>query len=507
MRSFTLRSNYSSFAQTKGVEQEHHADIVIVGNGIAGMTAALEARRLAPDKRIVIVTTQCHPTINTPSLKQFALGKLTREQLLAYPLGTERAKGIQVIYGRAEEIRARRKEITLATGTAYGSTMSYGSLLIATGSAAQGLSTHLPGQDYYGVLILHRLSDYVGLRRRLHEVNAAVVIGGGAHAIETVTCLVQLGIQTHWFIRGKTCLPRMLDEAASNFLLRRMEQAGVSISTETEAVGFAGHIGAVAGVMTNQQRIIPCQLVLICTGTRPVTTLAEHCSLPMMYERNHGILVNNQLHTNIPDIYAAGDVAAVNNPQTGTHEIRAQWYAAVVQGCAAAKAMTGQTLSDTPSFGVPWHATRLRELSLLTVGNPVGYVEGGITLTESTKSNYCRLSIVDDCLVGYLSLGSAQADGLAIKRLIDEGRSVWSVKETLLKGTFDARQFFLEQYSSSVFALSTSGKIPVVSVTPPALPVVRPFAAAGEISLSASSPQVQFRRPLPYALKDRSVPA
>jgi len=144
---------------------------------------------------------------------------------------------------------------------------------------------------------------------------------------------------------------------------------------------------------------------------------------------------------------------------------------------------------------------------LLTVGNPTGRVEGGITLTDSSRGNYRRLSMVDDRLVGYLSLGSTQADGLAIKRLIDEGHSVRSVKDALLKGTFDARQFFVEQYSSSVFALSTSGKIPVVSVTPPALPVVRPFAAAGDISLSASSPQVQFRRPLPYAHKGRSVPA
>src|SRR2546430_8259798 len=60
------------------------ADIVIVGNGIAGLTAAVEARRLAPDVHIAIITEQCHPTINTPALKQFAIGKLTQEQLLAY---------------------------------------------------------------------------------------------------------------------------------------------------------------------------------------------------------------------------------------------------------------------------------------------------------------------------------------------------------------------------------------------------------------------------------------
>ena len=69
-----------------------NAEIVIVGNGIAGLTAAIEARKLAADKRIVVITDQNHPTINTPALKQFAIGKLTREQLLAYPAGTERAQ-------------------------------------------------------------------------------------------------------------------------------------------------------------------------------------------------------------------------------------------------------------------------------------------------------------------------------------------------------------------------------------------------------------------------------
>ena len=80
------------------------ADIVIVGNGIAGITAALEARRLAPELRIVIITEQSHPTINAPILKQFAAGKLTREQLLVYPAGTEPAQRIHVINAHVESI-------------------------------------------------------------------------------------------------------------------------------------------------------------------------------------------------------------------------------------------------------------------------------------------------------------------------------------------------------------------------------------------------------------------
>src|SRR5947208_7868599 len=120
------------------------ADIVIVGNGIAGLTAAVEARRLAPDARIAIITEQCHPTINTPALKQFAIGKLTQEQLLAYPAGSERAQRIHVINARVERIHAQGKYVSLTGRRGFG----YESLLVATGSAATGLPANLPGREF-----------------------------------------------------------------------------------------------------------------------------------------------------------------------------------------------------------------------------------------------------------------------------------------------------------------------------------------------------------------------
>ena len=105
-----------------------------------------------------------------------------REQLLAYPAGTERAQLIHVINARVEEINAQGKYVQLRGGRGFG----YGDLLIATGSAPSGLPANLPGRNFDGVLSLHRLNDYLDLRRRLSEVEEVVVIGGGAHAIETV---------------------------------------------------------------------------------------------------------------------------------------------------------------------------------------------------------------------------------------------------------------------------------------------------------------------------------
>ncbi|MBV9710842.1 MAG: FAD-dependent oxidoreductase, partial [Ktedonobacteraceae bacterium] len=341
------------------------ADIVIVGNGIAGLTAAVEARRHAPDKRIVMITDQIHPTINTPALKQFAIGKLAREQLLAYPAGTERSERIHVVNARVEEIHAQSKYVTLTGNRGFG----YSSLLIATGSSPMGLPESTPGRNFDGVMMLHRLQDYLDFRRRLPEVSECVVVGGGVHAIETVMGVAYWGIKVHWLIRGETFMGKMLDEVASDMVLERVQKAGVQIHTKTEVLGVMGRVGSVAGVITNHQEMIPCQMLLTCTGTQPVMTLAEHCSLPL--RRKKGIVVDDRLRTSVPNIFAAGDVAALKNPQTGEYEPRAMWYAAVNQARIVGAMLVGREDLAQQPFGVQWHATHLGELSMLTVGDPM----------------------------------------------------------------------------------------------------------------------------------------
>ncbi len=451
-----MYKSVAPFAHWQSNQAAEYADIVIVGNGIAGLTAAIEARHLAPDRSIVLITDQPHPTIHTPALKQFAIGKVAQEQLLAYPAGTERKQRIHVVNARVEGINAQGKYLHIQGGYGFG----YNSLLLATGSIANGLPLDFPGRDFDGVLTLHRLQDYLNLRRRLPEVASAVVIGGGVHAIETVMALLYHGIEVHWLIRGTTFHSKVLDSASSQLVLEHVEHAGAKIYTNTQAIGVVGRLGSTIGVVTNQNRMIPCQMVLVCTGTSPNTTLAQHCSVPMLQQ--HGILVDEQLRTSVRDIYAVGDVAALKNPQTGTYETHAQWYAAVQQGRVVAAAMTGHYDRAQHAFGVPWHATNVGELYMLTVGTPQTTILGATTLTDRGKKRYRRMTIVGDKLVGYLSLGTVQPDSLAIKRLIDEGHSINSVKKSLLKGNFDARKFFSQRQSCQMQEMVTSSKLPAI---------------------------------------------
>ena len=475
--------------QQVGKPQLDHTDILIIGNGIAGLTSAIEARRLAPDKRIVIITEQIHPTINTPALKQFAIGKLEREQLLAYPAGTERTERIHVVNAHVEEIHARSKYIKASGNYGFG----YDKLLIATGSSPQGLPASTPGRNFDGVCTLHRLQDYLDLRRRLAEVSDAVVIGGGVHAIETVMGLLYWGIRVHWLIRGATFMGRILDEPASEIVLERVRSSGCKVYTNTEVAGIVGRVGAVAGVITNQQEMIPCQLVLTCTGTNPVTKLADHCTVPIRQDR--GIVVDDQLRTSVPDILAAGDVAALKNPLTGKYEPRALWYAAVAQARIAAATITGHDDQPQEPFGVQWHATHLGDLSMLTVGSPLATGPHIMTLTDTSQGNYRRMAVADDRLVGYLALGSAQPDSLAIKQIIDEGHSVRNITKALLKGNFDARRYLSERHTCAAQTMLTTGQLP----PPLALP-------APSMPTTTQTRIVQARpQPIPTQNRDRLI--
>ncbi len=419
-----------------------YADVLVIGNGIAGLATAVEARRYAPDADILIATEQNHPTINTPALKQFGAGLLELDQLLAYPAGTERQLGIGIVNLRATTLDTAARRVTLADGQV----VKYGRLLLATGSKPAGLPATCPGRNFDGVLTLHRLEDYLDLRRRLPAASSVVVIGGGYHAAETAMLLRHWKLRVTWLIRGQTFLSKQLDEVASDMLVRHIQRLGVDVRLETELAGVVGRIGTVAGVVTTNQQFIPCQMVIVCTGAAPAVELAQGTGVSL--NLRNGLKVNPRLQTGVPEVFAAGDVAAVLDPQTGRHEPRAQWYSAFQQGRLAAAAITGVSLPTGAQAGVLgcfWHATQLGEMGVLAAGAPMlseqDHADNEV-LCNGSASYYRRLVVRDNRLIGYLALGQRQPGGVAIKRLIDEQLPIDEIKRQLLTDDFDVRSFF-----------------------------------------------------------------
>lgn len=452
----SLERNRSSEVRASSRRAEHalragYADLLIIGNGIAGLATAVEARQYAPDAEIVIITEQNHPTINTPALKQFGAGLLQVEQLLAYPPGTERELGIGVINTRAERLNTTTRQVQLAGGA----TIKYGRLLLATGAHPSALPQNCPGRSFDGVLTLHRLEDYLDLRRRLPGVSTVVVIGSGFHAAETAMMLHYWGVQVTWLIRGSSILSRQVDEPASEVLLQHIKRSGINIRLETELAGVVGRIGSVAGIVTTDNEFLPCQLVLACIGTAPAVSLAQGTSVALNIR--NGLKVNERLQTAVSDIYAAGDVASVLDPQTGHHQPRAQWYSAFQQGRVAAAALTGAAFpaeARSSVLGCFWHATQLGDLSILIAGAPLlterDHRDNQV-LTNDSSHFQRRIIVRNNRLVGYMAVGPRRASGgLAIKRLIDEQIDIREIKRQLLTEDFDVRSFLVNRRLSAL---------------------------------------------------------
>jgi len=171
----------------------------------------------------------------------------------------------------------------------------------------------------------------------------------------------------------------------------------------------------------------------------------------------NGILVDGRLRTSVPDIYAAGDVAALPNPQTGDYQTRPEWYSAVTQGKIAAAMMVGHTEVAQELFGAHWQATQLGKLLMLTVGNPLGANTNEQTAiyTDISGGGYRRLATVDDRLIGYLSVGTTRPDGLSIKRLIDEGISIRHIFKSLLKGNIDTHEYLTRVKTHTAKTMAT----------------------------------------------------
>ncbi|HEU5349348.1 MAG TPA: FAD-dependent oxidoreductase, partial [Ktedonobacterales bacterium] len=442
------------------------ADLVVIGNGIAGCIAAMETRQYAPDARILVITEQNHPTINTPALKQFGAGKLELEQLLAYAVGTQQQLGIGMIHQRAVALEPSSHRVRLADGRA----IQYRSLLLATGATAARLPVDMPGRDFDGVITLHALSDYLDLRRRLPTVSSAVVIGGGYHAAETAMLLRHRRVKVTWLIRGRGLLPRQLDSAASDLILRQVRRHGVDIQRETEAAGIVGRMGITAGVITTNNTFIPSELVIAAIGTRPDITLAQHT--PIEAQPGHGMRVNARLQTSAQDIYVAGAGAAVLDPQTGQYDARGQWYFAVQQGRLAAAAITGVPEAESAAMGAMgnfWHATQFDKLHVLVAGAPMllerEHRENEV-LTNGSGAFYRRVVVRHGHLVGYLAVGANLPPGLSIKRLIDERINIEEIKHKLLAEDFDLRSFFTRRHLHAIETGAVEGvPRPVTSQT------------------------------------------
>src|SRR5216684_3202780 len=417
---------------------------VIIGNGITGVTAAEILRAGDPSSSITIVADDPLPAYYRPALKDFLGGRLPEEKLWARPATFYQEQRIRFIPGRVVGINTQQRFLQLQNGKR----ISYSQLLLANGARPRALSC--PGLNLAGVSTLRTVADYQEILRRLADVNRVVVCGSGTLALESAETLRNRDYQVTHLIRGNTLWSEVLDPIASDMVLQEERRDGIDVRTGEEIAEIIGQNGQVSGVITTHGEDIPCEMVLIAIGIEPVIDFIRAGGITC----GRGVKVDNGMRTNIPEIYAAGDVIETTGELTGRTRVLGQWFPAIQQAQVAANNMLGlltpghpgSNSALRPAYLNYYNATFLYGLDFVSIGlttrpSSPGYQE---IVADPQPRSYRKVILKDGIIAGALLLGE-RSHALACKRAIEHGVNLAPIAGLLFTTGFNLETWLDQQ--------------------------------------------------------------
>jgi NAD(P)H-nitrite reductase large subunit len=292
-----------------------------------------------------------------PGLAYVIIDAVSDQQVVARTEAWYAQERIGLVYGRAVRLEAADRRLVLDDGRAP----NYDRLLIATG--ARAVAPPYPGAHLEGVVYLDTLAGTRDLLRQVRTARRAVVIGGGITALELAEGLAHHKVETHYFVRKRGLWSAVFNETESALLEARLRGHGVHLHYDTEITEILpdGH-DRVAGVRLANGQVFACDLLGAAIGVKPQLELAKGTDLRV----DRGLLVDEYLQTNLPDVYAAGDCAQVFDRWTGQHMLDVLWPTAIAAGRAAGANMAGARQPYVK--GVPFNACLLFGLHITAIG-------------------------------------------------------------------------------------------------------------------------------------------
>ncbi|HEX6890620.1 MAG TPA: NAD(P)/FAD-dependent oxidoreductase [Chryseolinea sp.] len=330
--------------------------IVIIGNGISGTTAARHIRKQC-DHRISIISSETPHFYSRTALMYVYMGHLKFEHTKPYEDSFWKKNKIDLYFDTAHNIDVRSKRITLSSGDF----LTYDILVIAAGSVSNTLDT--PGKNLSGVQSLYGYQDLQLMEKNTHSIRRAVVVGGGLIGIEMVEMLRSRKIDVTFLVREREFWNVALPLEEASMISRHIRSHGVELKLGTQLKEIQGDAGRVTSIITSNGEKIECEFVGITVGVSPNISSVAGTGI----ETRSGILVDEYLQTNIPDVYAIGDCVERKYELRGRKKIEQVWYTGRMMGEVVAQTICGKPTKYDPG---PWfNSAKFFDIEYQTYGN------------------------------------------------------------------------------------------------------------------------------------------
>lgn len=426
--------------------------VAIIGNGIAGVTAARWLRKLDDDVRITLISAETDYFFSRTALMYVYMGHQRMEDLMPYePFFWEKNR-IDLKRAYVERVLTGDQQLQFGDGT----TMPYDKLVLATGSTWNKFGW--PGQDLERVRGMVSAQDLEYLEDHTDEINSAVIVGGGLIGIELAEMLHSRQIPVSLLIREGSYWSNALPPEESKMVSRHIKSHHIDLreNTELDTIHDDGN-GAAGAITTKDGERIECQYVGLTAGVHPnIDFLRDADGL----ELGRGIKVNNYLETSVPNVYAIGDCAEVNDPKPGRRGVEAIWYTGRMMGETVAYNIMGRKVGYDP--GIWFNSAKFLDLEYQVYGEvPAHGREGLATLywehADGEKAVRINYEESDGKIKGFNLMGIRYRHEVCEKWIQDE-KHVEDVLQDLGMANFDPE--FYEEYEQDVVDLynKQSGK-------------------------------------------------
>ncbi|MDD4080111.1 MAG: FAD-dependent oxidoreductase [Eubacteriales bacterium] len=383
--------------------------IVIIGSSIAGLSAAEAAREKDPDCRIIILSEDSHLPYFRQRLCEVLHNREQAGKLYIHPEDWYQEQGFDLrLNEKVTRVLPAEKAVMLGSGER----VPYDSLILASGSYSFLPPTK--GFDLTGVETLWTMEDALRIESRIGRAKRSIVIGGGVLGLEAAYALHQRGLESRILERLPRLMMRQLDERSAELFTALVEHEGTHVATQAYIREIiADDEGRAAGMRLEDGSEFPADLILVSAGVRANTEFLSGTGV----EVDRMVLVDHQMRTNVPGIFAAGDCAMMDQRWYGL------WMIARQQGAVADENAAGgskEYVMPVPPYMVKTMGTQIASAGTIEEANlsPEALEQLHRDIEENSGLfQYAKRLYVGDTLSGFILMGDTKAFSSLHKQL------------------------------------------------------------------------------------------
>ncbi len=429
--------------------------IVIIGNGISGITTARWVRKLS-DHKITVISDETDYFFSRTALMYIYMGHMRFQDTQPYENWFWEKNRINLLRDRVKSIDIPNKKLNMRDTTA----IQYDKLVLALGSEPNKFGW--PGQDLDGVQGMYSAQDLEGMEYHSEGLKHAVIVGGGLIGIEMAEMFHSRHIPVTFLVREKSYWNMVLASEESAMVNRVINKNGIDLRLSTELKEILpDENGKCRAVITNKGDEIPCQFVGLTAGVHPNIAFIKETEI----ETQKGIVVDEHLETSVKDIYAIGDCAQLRTPPPGRRPIEAVWYVGRMMGETVAYNICGKPIDYQP--GIWFNSAKFFDIEYQVYGTvlanpPAEHQSLYWEHSDGEKSIRIVWDDLSGMVIGFQTMGIRYRDEVCRQWIRDKAH-IENVLMNLGLANFDPE--FYDQYEADVVAMynqKTRGNLQLV---------------------------------------------